>query len=529
LLALYNANIHTLYAAQPYAEALLIDHGKVLLAGSNQEIFSASSEIKIKHDLGGYSVIPGLTDAHIHLEQYAFGLQKVDCETDTMEECLRRVAERAHHTPRGEWVLGHGWNQNNWTQGFGTAENLDSISANNPVYLTAKSLHAGWSNSYALRLANITSETSDPPGGQIGRDAHGKPNGILYESAMELVSRAIPEHSVEQTVNAIWVAQQSLWQVGITAAHDFDRRLCFQALQILHQRGELGIRVLKSIPLEDLPHAIGLGIRSGLGDDFLRIGSLKAFADGALGPRTAAMLQPYNGEPENRGMLLLDREDLAEHGRQAVEHGISLAVHAIGDRANHEVLDAFDQIRSYERQRNLTPARHRIEHVQLIHPQDVDRLARLSIVASMQPIHATSDMLMADRYWGERSNLAYAWRSQQKHGATLAFGSDAPVESPNPFWGLHAAVTRQRADGTPAPDGWYPAERLNLLEAIQAYTTGAAYTAGMEDRLGKLAPGYHADLIVLPSDPFKLELNQIRDLRPVSTMVAGTWVHQSHK
>ena len=275
------------------------------------------------------------------------------------------------------------------------------------------------------------------------------------------------------------------------------------------------------------PTRIALGIRSGLGDDFLRIGSLKAFADGALGPRTAAMLQPYADDPSNRGMLFLDREELAEHGRQAVEHGISLAVHAIGDRANHEVLSALEQIRGFERQRGISPLRHRIEHVQIIHPEDVHRLASLNIIASMQPIHATSDMLMADRYWGERSNLAYAWRSQLDQGATLAFGSDAPVRSPNPFWGLHAAITRQRADGSPSADGWYPAQRLSLLEAIRAYTTAAAYTAGLETRLGKLTPGFLADLIVLPSDPFELEPNQIRDLRPVSTMVAGNWVFQS--
>ena len=527
MLAIYNANIHTFSAAQPRVEALLIDRCNVVLAGSNDLITSEIKAGDIRQDLDGLTIIPGLTDAHIHLEQYAFSLQKVDCETDTKEECLQRVMDRSLRASQGEWILGHGWNQNNWHAGFGTNADLDAITTTNPIYLTAKSLHAGWANSQALRLANITPNTPNPPGGQIGRDAKGNPNGILLESAMELVARVIPEPSTEQTVQAIQAAQVVLWQAGITAVHDFDRRRCFQSLQILHNRGELGIRVLKSIPQEDLPHAIELGIRSGFGDDFLRIGSLKAFADGALGPHTAAMLQPYADDPRNQGMLLLDREELAEQGRQAVENGISLAVHAIGDRANHEVIEAFEQIRSFERQQGLPELRHRIEHVQLINPQDVDRLARLNIIASMQPIHATSDMLMADRFWGERSRLAYAWRSQLDHGAILAFGSDAPVESPNPFWGLHAAITRQRPDGTPSADGWYPAQRLSLTEAIQAYTRGAAHTAGMESRLGRLAPGYLADLIVLPSDPFKVAPNQIRDLRPVSTMVSGNWVFQS--
>lgn len=527
MLALYNANIFTLDAALPQVEALLIDHGKVILAGSNDLIKSEVNSRAVMQDMHGLTILPGLTDAHIHLEHYAFSLQKVDCETTSKQDCLKRVAERASQSPKGEWVLGHGWNQNNWQDGFGTASDLDAIAASNPVYLTAKSLHAAWANTLALRLANITTGTPDPTGGKIGRDAQGNPNGILFESAMELVARVIPEPGIDSTVQAIKAAQNTLWQMGITAAHDFDRRRCFQALQILHQRGELGIRVLKSIPLEDLSHAISLGIRTGFGDDFLRVGGLKAFADGALGPRTAAMLQPYEGEPQNRGMLFLDREELAEYGRQAVEHGISLAVHAIGDRANHEVLDAFDQIRLFERQHNLPKFRHRIEHVQIIHPQDVDRLGKLNIVASMQPIHATSDMLMADQFWGERSNLAYAWRSQLDHGAILAFGSDAPVESPNPFWGIHAAITRRRLDGMPLPDGWYPVQKLSLLETIRAYTEGAAYTAGLESRLGKLKSGFLADLIVLPSDPFSIEPNKIRDLRPVSTMVAGDWVFQS--
>jgi predicted amidohydrolase YtcJ len=343
---------------------------------------------------------------------------------------------------------------------------------------------------------------------------------------MQLVTDIIPEPSVEQVAKAIGSAQTVLWQFGITSVHDFDRSKCFQALQALHQQGELGLRVVKSIPLEDLPHAVAVGLRSGYGDDYLRIGSVKAFADGALGPRTAAMLQPYEREPGNRGMLLLDREELAEYGRMAVENGLSLAVHAIGDRANHEVLAAFDQIRAFEQDNNIKPLRHRIEHVQLIHPQDTHRLAQLNVIASMQPIHATSDMLMADQYWGERSSLAYAWRTQIDQGADLAFGSDAPVESPNPFWGLHAAVTRRRPDGSPTPDGWYPDQKLGTLEALYAYTTGAAYAAGQESRQGKAAAGYLADLIVLEKDPLYCDLKEIRGLLPVSTMVSGKWVFQ---
>jgi predicted amidohydrolase YtcJ len=524
LQALYNANIITQDHVRPRAQALLIYQNRILAVGDNQSILTSVGDKSSAQDLSGYTILPGLTDSHIHLQQFALGLQKVDCETTNKDECLQRIADRAANLTAGEWLLGHGWNQNDWDAGFGTAIELDRIAPHNPVYLTAKSLHAAWVNSLALRKANISAVTSDPTGGRIGHRSDGEPDGILYENAMELVAQRIPEPSVDQIAAAIGNAQSILLQYGITSVHDFDRSKCFQALQLLHESGRLSLRVVKSIPLEDLSHAIALGLRSGFGDEYLRIGGIKAFSDGALGPRTAAMLQPFDEEPDNRGMLLLDREELAEIGRRAAGNGLSMVVHAIGDRANHEVLAAFTQIREYEREIDLKPLRHRIEHVQLIHSEDAHRLAELNIIASMQPIHATSDMLMADRYWGKRSSLAYAWRTQFNHGAILAFGSDAPVESPNPFWGLHAAVTRQRADLTPSPDGWYPEQKLSLSEALNAYTTGAAYASGQEYQLGKIAPGYLADLIMLEKDPYSLDLNELRDLRPVSTMVSGQWV-----
>jgi len=521
MLIIYNARIYTLDAQQPAASAVAIDQGRIIAIGSDQQVISEFKGRGEAQNMGGQVILPGLTDAHIHLENFALGLQKVDCETATRQECLQRVTERVSLTPPGEWILGHGWNQNNWQEGFGTAGELDAIAPRNPVYLTAKSLHAAWANHEALRRANLGDGTPDPPGGRLGREAHGNPDGILFESAMALVSNAIPEASPEAVAQAIYGAQQVLWGMGLTGAHDFDRRRCFVALQTLHGRGDLRLRVVKSIPIDDLPHAVALGLRTGFGDDTLRIGPVKAFADGALGPRTAAMLQPYMGEPDNQGMLLLDAEELYERGRLAVENGLSLAVHAIGDRANHEVLDAYAQLKKLGAGKNL---RHRIEHVQLIHPGDARRLAELGIIASMQPIHAPSDMLMADRYWGERAAFSYAWRTQLEQGAVLAFGSDAPVESPNPFWGLHAAVTRRRRDGTPGPDGWYPTQRLTVSEALQGFTSGAAYAAGLEDRLGKLAPGFLADLILLDTDPFDCQPDRLRDIQVLATMIGGDWV-----
>jgi predicted amidohydrolase YtcJ len=552
MLILHHAKVHTLDPGLPAASAIAVEGGKILAVGDDEAILNlraggaaASKRDVTVFDARGRTIIPGLIDAHIHLEHYALGLQKVDCETATLAECLSRVAGRAAAVPPGEWIQGHGWNQNSWAEGFGSRLDLDSSAPEHPVYLTAKSLHAGWANSAALRLAGIDDGTPDPPGGRIQRDEAGRPTGIVFESAMQLFASAIPEPTLEATSQAIKSALQVLWGMGLTGVHDFDGRRCFAALQLLRERGELTFRVVKNIPLVDLPHAAGLGLRSGFGDATLRIGSIKAFADGALGPQTAAMLQPYEdsraerrldeGQPapeQNRGMLLLDAEELFEHGRLAVENGLSLAVHAIGDLANHEVLNAFAQLREYEKGLSSNKAaggsgkrlRHRIEHVQLIHSGDAHRLAELGVIASMQPLHAPSDMLMADRYWGERAGLSYAWRTQLKHGAVLAFGSDAPVESPNPFWGIHAAVTRQRADGSPGPDGWYPAQKITLLEALSAYTTGPAYAAGLEDRLGRLAPGCLADLLVLEEDPFSCEPERLRDMRPVATMIGGEWV-----
>ena len=527
---IYNANIYTLDPQLPKASAMVIQDDKIIAIGDDHFILSEFLAPLESFNADGCTIIPGLTDAHIHLQQYALNLTKIDCETATREECLKRVAERAQHTPPGTWIVGHGWNQNNWNGGFGNAAELDSITPDHPVYLTAKSLHAAWVNSAALYRARIPDQSIDPIGGKIGRDDNGLANGILFETAMQLVSDLIPEPDPLQLIEPINIALRQLSTMGLTGLHDFDWRNCFAALQILHKRGDLKMRVTKSIPLVDLPHASAIGLRSGFGDTMLRIGSVKAFADGALGPRTAAMLSPYEGEPENRGILMLDAEELVEIGRQAVDNGLSLAVHAIGDRANHNVLNAFSELRTYERTAQTVDPRnqlrHRIEHVQITHSDDARRLAELGVIASMQPIHSTSDMDMANKFWGQRSEYAYAWRTQLNYGARLVFGSDAPVESPNPFLGLHAAITRRRADGSPGIDGWYPDQRLTPLEAIQAFTTGPAYATGMENQLGKLSPGYLADLILLDIDPFTSDPYALLESRPRGTLVAGEWVYQ---
>lgn len=524
---LYNARIRTQDERRPTASAVAVEHGRVVLTGSDAEVLEQVPANVEKQDMQGRTIWPGLTDAHIHLQHYTFALQMIDCETPTRAECLRKVADRVHRTAEGAWVYGHGWNQNDWPEGFGSIAELDPISPRHPVYLTAKSLHASWANSLALRAAGITRSTPDPDGGRIGRDERGEPNGLLFETAMELVAAAIPTPAPAELAEAMIGAQQNLWRFGITGVHDYDGADCFTALQMLQEKGQLHLRVLKGIRLENLDQAIALGLRSGFGNDYLRIGSVKLFADGALGPRTAAMLQPYEGESENAGILLLDNEQVFEYGQQATSHGISMAIHAIGDRANHEVLQGYAQLRRFERERGLPNLRHRIEHVQVLHPDDYARLAELGVIASVQPIHATSDMFTADRHWGQRSAGAYAYHTLLDLGTRMCFGSDAPVESPNPFLGLHAAVARRRPDGSPSEAGWYPNQRLDLEEALRGYTTGPAYAAGLENQLGRLSPGYYADLIVLNQDPFECPAQDLYQLKPAGTMVGGEWVWQA--
>ena len=525
-LILTNARIHTLDAAQPTALSIALRGNVILALGTDDAMRSLLPDAEII-DLRDRCVIPGLIDAHLHAEWTALGVKNIDAEAPTLDELLHHVAERVKITPAGAWIRGHGWNQNVWGGVFPTRADLDRVAPEHPVYLTAKSAHAAWANSLALKMAGITSSTPNPVGGEIVRDVQGEPTGILFENAMELVSKLIPEPSAQQVADAMHDALPLFHRVGLTGVHDFDGARALQAWQILKENGELNFRVSKTIPVSLQDHAIALGIRSGFGDDRLRINSVKTFADGALGPQTALMIDPYENSADNRGISTCDKEEMFEHVHKASAAGLSSTIHAIGDKANHDVLDVFAMVRAEEKSRQEegnTRLRHRIEHVQLLHPDDFNRLAQLNVIASMQPIHATSDMLMADRYWGKRSAGAYAWRTQLNAGARLAFGSDSPVESFNPFLGIHAAVTRRRTDGSPAPDGWYPEQRLTVTEAVYGFTLGAAYASYEETRKGSLTPGKLADLIVLDRDIFSIEPREIAETQVLATMIDGQFV-----
>ncbi len=530
---LFNGVIYTQDDHQPRVSAIAIRDGRVVALGADHEIRPLLRPGGEAVDLRGCTVIPGLVDAHVHLSNYARFLHEVDLNgAQSARHAAELVAANARQTPPGEWICGFGWDQTRWPgRRFPAASDLDDLVPDHPVYLSARSGHAAWVNSAALRRAGISASTPDPAGARIERDPSGEPTGILFEGpAMDLAAALIPPPSAEQLASMVRAAITRAHRGGLTGVHDFDGPEAFRAFQVLKARGELTLRIVKNIPVEHLDEAIGLGLQWGFGDDWLRIGGVKTFADGALGPRTAWMIRPYEGEPDNYGICVTDPEEMKENVSRASAAGLPSTIHAIGDRAVHHVLNIYEAVRREEIARGVTHAqmRHRIEHVQVIHPDDAERLGRLGVIASMQPNHATSDMDMAERYWGDRCDYAYNWRLQIDAGAVLALGSDAPIEAIEPLPNLQAAVTRRRPDGTPGPAGWRSGAngRLSVSEAVQGFTIGAAYAAGTEDRQGRLAPGYLADLVVLGQNIYTCDPMTIGATTVLGTLVAGQWVHR---
>lgn len=516
---LRNARIYTGMSGHPWAHELAIFDGKVVALDQAAEGWRETPGVTTE-DMGGALIIPGITDAHLHLLWYARGLRELDLRDYSRAETMEQIAGRARGLPPGAWVTGRGWDQNIWEDtSFPTAVELDRAAPDRPVALSAKNGHALIANTPAMSAAGITAATPNPPHGRIGRDERGHPTGVFFEDAIGLVSRARPEPDFDTLVDLLDEAQRDLLALGITGVHDVDGNPAFAVEQDLKRQGRQRVRIVKYIRVEAFDAALDAGLRSGFGDDMLRFGGLKLFADGALGSRTAAMFAPYEEEPDNVGMLTMEPDTLREIARRAAANGVAMAIHAIGDHTNHLVVDVLESVREID-----PTLRHRVEHVQLITPDDQKRLARNDFIASMQPTHAIHDMKMADRYWGTRSQDAYAWRSIQAAGARLAFGSDAPIEVFDPFLGLYAAVTRRsETDGAPGPEGWHPEQRLTLSEALHAFTVGAAYAAGLEQRLGLLTPGYHADLAVLDRDIFRLPPEALLETRVERVMVGGAW------
>lgn len=528
ILILHNGVIRTLDPRQPVVEALAIRDGRVAAIGSAAEVAAAVGSQHEAIDLRGRTVVPGLCDAHVHITSQGINAQRIALgDVTSIDQALAAIKERSALLPEGAWLRGWGWDHSLWGGAWPTAAQLDSIVTDKPIALSRKDGHASWVNSLALKLAGIDDHTADPEGGQIQRDNDGKATGILLETAQELIRRVIPPVSAEERQNALQYAFNEALSYGLTSIHvppggeSNDARNTLSDLQILRERGLLSVRNHVHLAGADLDQALSVGLRSGLGDAWLRIGGLKLFADGTLGSQTADMLAPFEGT-NNYGLPTYTLEFLNDTIARSIAGGICIVVHAIGDGANQKILNAVEAAQAANAANGLPlpvlPSR--IEHAQILDPKDIARFKQLNVIASMQPIHATGDMLVADQFWGARCASAYAWRSLLDSGAVLAFGSDAPVESMNPWWGIHAAVTRQSRANSPA-DGWYPEQRLNVDESLLAYTVGPAIASGEQHEKGRLSVGMLADLAVLNDDPYSCAPEALHQISSELTIVDG--------
>ena len=519
-----NVNGYTLDASRELLRfnALQVDDDRVQrLYLEGQELPDESSLDRII-DGGGKTLISGLIDAHGHVLSYGQSLLRVDLVgTATEAEAAQRVEAFAQENPQLEWVLGRGWNQVLWdSNAFPTTASLDALVADRPVWLSRVDGHAGWANSKALEIAGITRDTEDPDGGQILRDADGNPTGVLVDNAMGLLRESIPAATIEEQKFALMTAMESLATYGLTAVHDAGvGSSTVAAYKQLLEEGPLPIRVNVMLAATDPLFSDRLAeghFRDA--DDTLTINSVKIAADGALGSRGAAMIDDYSDMPGHKGLILLSEERLHYLMRAAMNSGFQVNTHAIGDAANKLVLDSYE---SLIEETGSGAMRHRVEHAQILRYEDILRFAELGVIPSMQATHATSDKNMAvDRIGEVRIEGAYAWRKLMEAGALIANGSDFPVESPNPFFGLHASITRQDKNNDP-DGGWYPEERMSPVEAFASFTLDAAYSGFQEDLLGSLEPGKKADFIVLDRDLFAIPSSEIWQAKAVETWVNG--------
>lgn len=517
-----------LFAPSP-ASALAIGGGKIMAAGDDETIKSLARRHTRLIDLEGRRVLPGLTDGHFHLCVWALGRKNLALAgAKSLAEVLAALAERVRVTPAGNWIEGGGWNESEWDAPvLPSRADLDAVSPEHPVILRRSDLHAAVVNSRALALAHLGADTPNPPGGVIDRDERGQPTGILRELAIDLVSGIIPPATDAQLAQALQDGIAYLHTLGLTGVHD--QRLmsvsesvqAWRVYQQLRAEQKLKFRLTANIHYSQLPHAVALGLKSGFGDDYVRFGFVKLFTDGSMGAHTAWMLEPY--EDGGVGMPAMPPAQLAEVISTAGQHGWAVSVHAIGDRANRELLDIFERVTP-----TLPPPPfpHRVEHAQLLHPADISRFARLGLTVSAQPIHLVDDRVLADRIWGQRSRYAYAFRSLLQHRTRLAFGSDCPVADPNPWLGIYAAVKRHKP-GAQAEGSWYAEERLTVAEAIHGYTLANAEAVGQQAQAGSLHPGKLADLVVVEQDILNPAQPLPAQVLVRLTMVGGEIVYQA--
>ncbi|WP_336963590.1 amidohydrolase [Sphingobium aquiterrae] len=498
-------------------DALLIDdNGKVekLLKGKEKR----PEKLSFRLDGKGRTLIPGLIDGHGHVMGLGLALITLDLsDTHSLAEAQAKIRDYAQANPGRKWIIGKGWNQELWGLGrFPTAAELDTAVADTPVWLERVDGHAGWANTAALRVAGIDATSKAPPGGRIEMTG-GKPSGVFIDAAQALMTRVVPAPAPKDLDLALSKAQEALLATGITAIADMGTSLPdWQAFRRAGDRGALRVRIMSyAIGIDNMVAIAGPEPTPWLYDDRLRMGGLKLLLDGALGSRGAWLKADYSDAPGQRGLSMIGPTQLRNQMSRAAMDGFQVAVHAIGDAANAEILDAIDEMAdTYKGDR-----RWRVEHAQIVDPADLPRFARYGTIASMQPVHESSDWRMATARMGEtRLQGAYAWRTMLDNKVPLAFGSDVPVESPNPFVGIAVAMTREDAKGEPF-GGWMPQQRLRFEEAFAAFTRGAAYAGFAEDRFGTLAPGEQADFLIIDRD---ISLSSPTDIR--ATRVLETWV-----
>ncbi len=516
-LLLTGGRIFTGDPARPFAAALLIRDGRVLAAGDEAEAKAAFSGRGRVESFPGGMILPGLVDGHTHFLYFGLGLNRLNLTgLDSLAACRQAIRRAAMESGPDEWIVGFGWNHHAWAEGREpTRSDLDDVTANRPALLFRSCLHTAWVNSSALERAGISAQTPDPEGGRIDRDSAGLPTGLIRER-IDLVLAALPEPRPDQLKAAALAAQDAALRSGLTGVHSMESLKEWDVWDGMDRDGRLKVRVHHTLPPEELETARTRGMKPGKGDRLWWAG-IKLFADGSLGSGTAWLHEPYTDDPQALGLEFCPRADMVRHLRKAYDAGCDAAIHAIGDRAMSAVLDAVAEART-GMGKNF---RDRIEHVQLFRPEHPARMRALGMIASVQPVHVTTDWSIADRRWGpDRCARAYAYRTLAQAGIPLVFGSDAPVEGIEPLRGLRAAVLRQDDQGRPA-GGWEPQERLGLAAAIRAFTQGPAYASRRETDLGTLAPGKKADLVVLDRDLFSLPADVWPEVNVRMTVVDG--------
>lgn len=512
-----NGRIYTMKGRQ-IVEALAFDRGSgtILDAGRGSDVVSKYRAIRPEViDLKGKAVLPGFTDCHTHFCNYSLLASMPNLDgIKSIKECLEIVARYMANKKPGEWAIGGGWNKNIWPENsLPDCRDLDTVSINNPVMLWSKDWHTLWLNTAALTALDITASTSPVPGGVIERDDKGRPVGILREEAANHYYRLVPKASPDEYKKALIVGQRAFARMGLTGFHTMEGVEEFKLLQEMDDQEKLILRGTIYHNLKAMEGLISAGIRSGFGGHHLKLGGIKLFVDGALGSQTALMIEPYE-KGTGKGMNTIPSEELSNLVSRAAGNGLACAIHAIGDAGNRLALDVFEKARISDKL-----LRQRIEHCQLVHPDDTLRFKQLDVIASVQPIHCPSDLDIIERHWGERGAFAYPFGSLTKSRARIIFGSDCPIESPNPFPAIQAAITRQRIPADRPP--FHPEQKMKLWDCIRAYTVDAAYASGDEDWKGTLEPGKTADLIVLSEDIFDIKPEDLHRLKVHRTFIGG--------